>query len=449
MMLLRLLKLSSNDTFAWVCGLLCMLSLAQTQAQTDTRIQAIEITGNELTQERIILQEMRLALGDRATEDAVEQDRQSILNLGLFSRVLANLSPDGVLHIKVKEKFYYLLFPEVNQEEDGEFSYSAYAGHDNLAGLNQRMSVRYTTRNNEDFPEGDRDEEYSLGYSYPRIGGSRYRLSLSLSSSQRNEKVFSCAEGVRECFFSPIMDQPPVIESRYETNIDRANTSVSRWLGPPGPSRGWQVGVGLTAQDRQYELRDGRAGLLTSGNTVALTGFIQNIQINDYVLSLSGFNYFYSLEVGLRELGSDVSFNRHFISYSGYQHLGRPHYNLNTRFQIAATSKTILNSLAYSLGNSTTLRGYDNINGNAYIFASVEYLQPLFGKNYFRGAVFADVGNSYAQTEDIDVQDVLSSVGVGLRFKVRSFVNLEFRLDYAYAIDNEEYQLYAVSSAGF
>ncbi|MEK7758886.1 MAG: POTRA domain-containing protein, partial [Pseudomonadota bacterium] len=90
-------------------------------AASSAVIARIEFAGNRVTQPQILLQEMLVKEGDSADPALIERSRQAIMDLGLFTSVLAVVEPgdDGsVLRILVKEKYYILPVPKLNRDED-------------------------------------------------------------------------------------------------------------------------------------------------------------------------------------------------------------------------------------------------------------------------------------------------------------------------------------------
>jgi len=98
-------------------------------------------------------------------------------------------------------------------------------------------------------------------------------------------------------------------------------------------------------------------------------------------------------------------------------------------------------------GGATTIRGYrerrigpkdqvsnDPIGGEALIIGNVEYTFPLYEK-VLKGAVFYDVGNVWANREDITSGDFKSGIGVGVR--VSTPIG-PVRLDFGYPLSDVE-----------
>ena len=84
-------------------------------------IDEIVITGNKITQEEIILREMKIRPGEMATEEMLEADRLRILGLDIFSRVefvLNSRQGRNVLQIKVTEEWYIFPLPYWNLSDD-------------------------------------------------------------------------------------------------------------------------------------------------------------------------------------------------------------------------------------------------------------------------------------------------------------------------------------------
>ena len=95
--------------------------------------------------------------------------------------------------------------------------------------------------------------------------------------------------------------------------------------------------------------------------------------------------------------------------------------------------------------------GYEReqVTGNAYVLLNLQYLAPWPGYESFRYVVFTDIGNAYKNVRHIDLGDLESSVGIGFRWKLRSFVKTYLRLDWAYGLGSDEAKVYGSTSAMF
>ncbi|MDP8239052.1 MAG: POTRA domain-containing protein [Candidatus Hatepunaea meridiana] len=85
------------------------LSEEKNKIQTNPIIYAIEVSGNRVTSNELILRQMKLKPGMTATQKALENDRLNIASLGLFNRVEIILASDegrSVVQVIVNEPFY-------------------------------------------------------------------------------------------------------------------------------------------------------------------------------------------------------------------------------------------------------------------------------------------------------------------------------------------------------
>jgi outer membrane protein assembly factor BamA len=445
--------------FGLFCALLPLSLAAQdsaTEAAPDSATEAegpsvdtppaiitrIEFVGNRVTEPQIMLQEMLVKVGDVADPTLIERSRQAIMDLGLFVSVTATLEPDEdgvVLRITVKEKYYILPVPKLNRNEDNNtYSLGAELTLNNLAGLNQTLKVRYESQQ-ADGLSGGKTETSLFSYDYPRVFGSPYEFRTDIS------QVRTPAEKVTD----------GVLTSLYELQAWTTSVQVSRWLAKRGPSRGWQIGGGLVWRRNTYDYVDyAQTSTFQDSQAVGVSVLGQYVDVHDYLYSRSGVQYGYSGEYGAPVLGSDTLYTRHAFFYRRYFLLeGRPHENIDIQSLLSLSSGDIFpgDAYAYSIGGSRTLRGYTSgsLLGNAYVLFNVQYLRPLFGYYPLRGVVFLDIGNAYPSNEQINLGDLKWSTGLGLRLRLKSFVNIELRLDVAYAYDTGQYKVIAGTKEAF
>lgn len=396
-------------------------------------IREIQFEGNRVTRPGILLQELTIHVGDRLDLQELENSRQALMNLGLFKSVQADVKDDGVVVFRMKEKHYYLAIPELDRDDNNDINFGLNLYGYNLGGLNQSLRITYDTQSAKDATSGD-DRSYSLLYTYPRIAGTQYGFELALAHKT-----------------NPLQEVTGnVVTADYEEQSSDMSFLISRWLNRKGPTTGWRVGAGAVFRTRNYDYISGTPGLYRDGDTIGLLAFVGNTDITDHLYSRTGHEYGYSLEQGLSALGSDYSYSRHEIFYRNYQNLWKPHQNLNTQIRIGLSQGRLFGEDAYAIGSSSKLRGYgDEVSGDAYVLANIEYLQPLFGRNYLRGVVFLDMGNAYPNNQDIDLGDLKTAAGVGLRYNFKGFVNLNLRVDYVYNADTGETSWIAASKNTF
>lgn len=398
-------------------------------------ITRIEFTGNHVTEAQILLQEMVVKEGDSADPGLIERSRQAIMDLGLFVSVYAVLVPEAegsVLRIIVKEKYYIVPMPKLNRDDDNNISLGAELSFDNLAGLNQKLKLRYESEDARGVSGGKLTSSL-LSYDYPRVLGSAWLLHTDFSQTRSPAEVVTGS----------------TLESLYAGQAWSASVQASRWLNTHGQSRDWQMGSGLVWRRNIYDYVEGvRTSAFQDTQAVGVIFNVQNLDVRDFLFSRSGKEYGYRGEYGVPVLGSDTNYTRHEFFYRNFLLIdGRPHENIDFQARLALSGGDIFpgEGYAYSLGGSKTLRGYatGSSQGNSYILINVQYLRPFFRYYPFRGALFLDVGNAYPSNTEMHLGAVKWDVGVGFRLRLKSFVKLDLRVDAAYAYDTGTWKYFA------
>ena len=404
-------------------------------------IARIEFVGNRVTRRQILLQEMLVKEGDVADPALIEQSRQAIMDLGLFTAVHAVVEPDeggSLLRIILKEKYYILPVPKLNRNDKDKFNLGAEISFDNLGGHNQQLKIKYETEEATGLSGGQINTR-SLSYYYPRVYGSPYLFRTEISELHQPAEVVTGG----------------VLGSLYDKQEWKVGLQVSRWINRTGPSRGWQIGGGIIWRHNAYDyVSMATTSTFQDAQAVGLTLLGQYVDVRDFLFSRQGYEYGYIGEYGAPVLGSDTQYTRHEFFYRQYMLLaGRPHENIDFQGRLGLSSGDIFlgDTTAYSIGGSRSLRGYDSgsLAGNAFVLFNVQYLRPLFGYYPLRGVLFLDAGNAYPNNEQINLGDLKWSAGVGLRLRVKSFVKFNLRMDASYAYDTGEYRLFAGTSEVF
>lgn len=406
--------------------------------RVDDVIGEIRFVNNKTTRPQIMLQEMLVHAGDPVDTQRIERSRQAIMDLGLFKSVRAELLPGPrgrILEITVDERYYILPLPKLSRSGEGDVSYGAEVTWHNVAGLNQTLEIGYKNKDYASDSDVESEKNLTLNYTYPRVHGSFYNLDVSAKDMRQVRDITDAGA-----------------TGRYEQDAKSLGFSVSRWLRSEGPSAGWRAAGGLRWEDRNYQIVSGTPGLREDGRVVAAAGSVEYTDVHDYLYSRGGHNYGYEMELGVPGLGSDQSFSVHRLYYQTYLPVfDWPHSNLNLRFQLGSGNTRVFGEDIWDIGSSTLLRGYDRdtIKGNAFVLANAELLVPLFGHAPLRGVIFADIGNAYPSFGKIDLGDLKASAGLGLRWKLKSFVNVTLRVDAAYAFDTGETKIYAGTKETF
>jgi outer membrane protein insertion porin family len=75
------------------------------------------------------------------------------------------------------------------------------------------------------------------------------------------------------------------------------------------------------------------------------------------------------------------------------------------------------------------------VGGQTMLLATAEITHPIWGP--VRGAVFADIGNAWQDSWDMDFSDINIGAGYGLRIKIPQ-LNVPIKLDLAYPVLNNQ-----------
>ncbi|HEX9628186.1 MAG TPA: BamA/TamA family outer membrane protein [Acidiferrobacterales bacterium] len=403
-------------------------------------IRDIRFVGNNTTRPQIFLQEMKIRVGDPVDPDKIERSRQAIMDLGLYKSVEARLIPEAdgsVLEIAVKEKYFILPIPKADYNEDTHrVAFGAQLRLDNLRGLNQQLKLTYEP-DSADNPDLETTTS-RLEYVYPRVRGSQVDLDMNLART-----------------VTPVEADVNGVPSTYETQGSYAHLMVSRWFARESPTIGWLVGTGLVWQKQVVDVYQGERPEIREATGVGVLLRIQRSEVRDLLFSRSGREYGYTGEYGAPFLGSDSDYVRHVIFYRSYMPvLDRPHRSVHVQLQLGMATEPVFGSPAFTLGGARSLRGYPraSVMGNAFVLANVEYLTPLFDRNELRGVLFADIGNAYPSNSELDFSGLKSSIGVGMRWKLKSFVNIDLRIDCGYALNagsDRNYECHAGTRESF
>ncbi len=416
-----------------------LLSIVSTAIASLTTIDEIRFTGNKKTKPAVMLQEMRTKIGGSVDLIQIEYDRQAIMDLGLFKYVYADvIEVDGqqVLEITVSEKYYLFPLPKLDRSADGDISYGVRLKMDNIAGLNQSMRMTFKQVDGCCDALG-KSNQFDLSYNYPRIAGSPFGLRVGVLYTD-----------------APVDDKVSGgVTSIYGKEYQAFSFGVNRWLRQDEPSIGWSAWAGPFWRSAKYSYVSGFTGLYEDGRAVGVDLGVSYSRVHDYLYSREGTEYGYSIQIGSRALGSDGSFTQSNFYYRRYYYVNSErHRNLNVQLLVGFSGGVLpLGGDFFAIGGSRSVRGYEkgSLRGASFFTLNLEYLTPVRGNNALRGVLFADVGNAYADNRTVDPDDIKSTLGLGVRYKMKSFVKVDLRFDTAYALDDRDLVVYFSTKGTF
>ncbi|MEM7196125.1 MAG: BamA/TamA family outer membrane protein [Pseudomonadota bacterium] len=404
----------------------------------DLIVKEIVFEGNKKTRESVLRNEIVITEGDTASPESVEASRQFIQDLELFKSVETRTEDvDGGVRIvfTVREKRYWYIVPAFSRGSDGDIAYGARLQMDNLLGRANVLSIRARRK---DLKDTDIQSEDSLDieYSYPRVFSSLFDLDMRFNLNEAD-----------------IEEERNGQEGQYFRDQTTIGISLARWLTSKGPSKGWRGSVGFFIDDYDHTFLGGDPTLFFDTTVQALTGKLQYIDVTNHGFYRSGQEFTYSAMLAADSLGSDESFARHTVQYKRFVPLkSRPGSNLNLRFTAGYTTDSIFGDATFRVASGRTIRGFerDSIEGNAFYYGTVEYLAPLFNRETLRGVVFFDLGKAEDDVSDLDFSNLNYSIGLGMRWKIQSFVRTDIRIDIARGLtDDGETKVFAGTRATF
>ncbi|MDQ1362923.1 MAG: hypothetical protein QG652_783, partial [Pseudomonadota bacterium] len=239
-----------------------------------------------------------------------------------------------------------------------------------------------------------------------------------------------------------IDEEIPGMEVNRQDHVLGVN--VHRWLNSAKHNYGWFASAGWSVRERENDMLD---LALTDETIDALVlelgyGFSET---HDYGYNRAGKEFGYDVDISHRVLHSDSEFAKHILYYRSYYRFpARPLDNLNVQTILGHATHDILGDEAFSLGGED-LRGYEagRFTGNAMLQVNMEYLAPFENHPRLRYVGFVDLGNTYEQVADVIHGGLKAGVGVGLRWKIPSFVKLSLRVDVGYGISDKDYRVTA------
>ena len=404
-----------------------MVSLCSFSVEAASIIKSIKYQGNDETQPSVMNREIYIKEGDIVDEGLIEKSRQGIMNLGLFKKVTTTITESenaqdesGNTYVdvvfSVKEKYYLLILPRARSNDD-ELHLGVQVRWDNVWGLNHEMRLLFENRGD---TQGVSENRNSFRYAYPNIFDSRYSVNVQLDSLNS-------------------VDETDGLIDRHD---DIYRLSVLRWLNKDGKNRGWFAQGNVRYQDRFNEVL---AGTQTSEYIDAIVlgldaGFRD---VNNYEYNRGGKSYGYELDWSHKSIGSDDEFTRHIFHYRSYYRFhGAPLSNLNVQTKIGHSNNKILGADAFSLGSSDDLRGYENdrFSGDTMFLMNIEYMMPHPEYPVIRYVYFVDMGNATDEMKDIFHEPINFGAGAGIRWKIRSLVNIDLRADIGYGFTDSDYR---------
>ncbi len=403
------------------------LLLLSLRAVADDVIQDIRFEGNVVTKPAIMLQEIDIKSGDKVDIGKIEKSVQHIMDLGLFEQVNYRLekgasNSEMILIIIVIERYYLIPLPTAKIDDNNQLEYGVKLRWSNIWGLNHTLNSKILDRGSS---RGVHEFSIKMDYVMPRISFSRYQLTLL------TEKVV-------------IVDEDPEFGAQQQS-ASAYGVDLQKWLNAEGYSAGLFAGGGIGYNKKEILPLEAGGALNETQTAIVYSARIGSDNVHEYLYNRGGISLVYRIDFSSGEGSSgDTSFARHEFNFINLHSYSRdPPINFNYQVVIGQSNNDVLGDKAFSIGGNTNLRGYntDTYRGNALLRMNFEYLSKIGTSPLLRKVYFIDTGDTPDRLSELKLSSFKSSVGAGIRWKLRQFVDLDLRLDLAYAFETDDFHL--------
>lgn len=354
-------------------------------------IETIELTGNELTKDYVILREIKSKPGTILNEKILSKDLRRLFNLGFFSEVTPNFEPGSsvdkiILEIKVKEsKTNTINFGGGYGEREGWFGFIDLSA-DNLLGIGHSALLRGQA--------GQQQSTYQLRYTYPWFMPDRLgeRVSATVKrwvTQGKNIYLLETAEregnynGFDISFSKPFSDE-------WSSSLSLGSEKVN----PTG-----------TASFEPYD-----------SNTVGLS--LSFDTRDNWMNPSTGRYYIFGVRQGWKKTAAEAT---DFVKYTAEIN---QFIKIFDRLTFAAHAglgigmRDVPIGEIFYVGGSNTVRGYEPAepqaqNGKRRLLLNLEYRYSF--NEMFQGVLFYDWGGAWENSWP-SPEKFISGKGLGIRF---------------------------------
>ena len=365
-----------------------------------SQIGRIFVSGNTLTQEKIVHRNSALVEGAPYDPESILEAQQQLYATGLFNRVdivplerpLAG-RPD--LLIQLEDAGPIVLTYGIGAQDREGVRGTVEVSHSNLWGLDRSISLRMRG--------SKREQRFQTTYREPRLFNWELDGYASLFVERTSQRAFDASR----------------VDFSFQSLKEFANED--RLL--------------MSASYQTVNLRDIRDNRLVD-EFPEEEGIIQIARLSasyvrdtrDDILNPTRGNYFTgTLQLANKGLGSEVNFTNLYTQFSIYRPANAAVLAASARFGwIQPYGRTDPPPITerYFAGGSTTLRGFGldeagiTSGGHALAILNAEYRFPIpFPISGFGGTVFYDTGTVYNDLSDFKIGDFTHSAGFGFRYQ--------------------------------
>jgi len=393
-------------------------------------IAQFRFSGNEKTRESYLLLQSQLAVGQIITIERLNFAMQELRDTDLFKEISiqAERLENGeiTLHIIVEERSYWLLFPRLSRNSNGDIKAGGRLKINNLMGANHTLDI---LAQQEQESDGDSSRELRVRYLLPKYSR-YYDLAWQLRHKITDTTVEDFDNVVTTDYFSFSVARNWYFEE-FSTPLTLATTIAveNRDLEQPFPD----------------EIETREAGMF---NRLGLTLGYDAVHRERY----RRYGNFYAAGIaqGLEALGSDYDSTIWEFEVNSFNRLNS-YDNFNYRVVLEFANNSPYDYPMYGIGGYSNVRGLESVGdrGNARFFANFDAVFAYRKHPGIAHTLFFDIGNVYEDFDSIDLADIHYTIGTGFRWKIETFVKTDLFLDYGYDVEAGEGKLYGGTSLNF
>lgn len=406
-------------------------------------VRLIDIRGNVSTRDKVIRREMRLEPGDIYKENKLIRSVQRLHNLGYFDEI----RPD----IRVANREEGLVDLELDVVEKANTAKVNFgAGYSTLDGLVGTFSLTWANFDASALPRiwkckgagqelrlstefGRRRTQYSMGFTEPYLFDTKTLGAFDVYNITRvrpyyDEKRF----GWNVTFGRPLSEYVSGRSTYKFESVDVASNAYEPGRLPPWVS-----------------------SELGRKNTSSVSWAVERDSRDSVFFPQAGSDSEVSLEVAGSVFGGDVEYWRYTMGSSWYfKHIWETVLAVRARggyIDRYGKTRTVPLYERFYLGGANTVRGYDEWEvgprdeygnpegGKTMFYTNFEYRIPI-SKEFFHLIAFWDSGYCWRELRDINLQDLQSGVGGGIRINIPMMGLLG--IDYGYGLEAHSGQIH-------
>lgn len=373
-------------------------------------IERIEMSGNLLTRDKVIRRELTIKEGQLYSTRAVRESEARVKQLGYFSEVQfiprPGSEPDRVnIEVALKERQSGMFSAGAGVSTAEEYFFMLQYQQQNFLGYGVDMSLRASV--------SDKTQTYNFHYSDSYFLDSKWHFGLNLFS---NETYYVEFVDSRQGGGVTLGRRVPHLHNlRFFTSYSYLTTDLQRF----------------SQSSTIYRKQPSDTVISSLAPTLDMNA------LNDYIDPSDGYRLRSRVEVAGHGLfGGDNDFVKTLLEGWWFQPLFMDTYagvHMRGKWMSFDQGDDLLITERFFQGGSRSLRGYEvasvsplfredsgaltPIGGNKEFYFSAEYLVPLSEQMGMKFALFYEAGNVYNDNEPMDLDNLLTDWGFGLRWR--------------------------------